>query len=87
VLLLPQDGSSPTFSILKQAWDWKSWLSNHMHHITGHSEPHVFHFFNNPDGVPVMRDKAFHTSGEWSLPYQLLSSLPTGTNDQLSFAG
>lgn len=49
-----------------------------MHNISGHSEPHVFHFFKNADGVPVIRDKAFHTSREWSEAYQLLSSMPSG---------
>ena len=73
-----EEGSLPKFSILNQAWDWKSWLANRMHNISGHSEPHVFHFFKNADGVPVIRDKAFHTSGEWSEAYQLLSSMPSG---------
>jgi hypothetical protein len=24
------------------------WLSNHMHGLTGHSTPHVFHFYCSP---------------------------------------
>jgi hypothetical protein len=62
---------------LSTVWDWKSWLSNHSHSIRGHSVPHVFHFFHNSTGAPVIWDKAYHTTGAWSQPYQLASN-PTG---------
>ncbi len=63
-------------------WDWKSWLGNHMHGLTGHSTPHVFHFFCDSAGNPVIWDKAYHTQGTWSEPYQLLTSNPHGTNPE-----
>ncbi len=78
-----EEGSLPKFSVLEQVWDWKAWLSNHMHGLSGHAAPHVFHFYKNADGKPEMRDKPYHCQGEWSDPYQLLSSLPVGTNSPL----
>jgi len=67
---------SPELHHLTTVWDWKSWLTNHMHGMTGQSEPHVFHFFHDSTGKSGTRDKAYHTQGEWSEPYQLLTSTP-----------
>jgi hypothetical protein len=67
-------------------WDWKSWLTNHMHGLTGHSEPHIFHFFHDSTGKSVIRDKAYHTQGEWSEPYQLLTSIPQGAHHPFTCA-
>jgi hypothetical protein len=72
-------GPSPQLHTLDTIWDWKSLLTNHMHGLTGHSSPHVFHFFCSASGQPVIQDKAYHTQGTWSEPYQLLTSIPTGT--------
>ena len=44
---------------LQTVWEWKSWLGNHMHGLTGHSTPHVFHFFHDSAGNPVIWDKAW----------------------------
>jgi hypothetical protein len=62
--------------VLSKVWDWKSWLSNHITGLSGHSAPHVFHFYKNTASQAEMRDKAFHTQGEWSNPYQMLLSIP-----------
>ena len=71
-------GPAPSLHSLETVWDWKSWLGNHMHGLTGHSAPHVFHFFCDAAGRPVICDKAYHTQGTYSDPYQLLTSIPTG---------
>ena len=71
-------GPTPSLHSLETVWDWKSWLGNHMHGLTGHSAPHVFHFFCDAAGRPVICDKAYHTQGTYSDPYQLLTSIPTG---------
>jgi hypothetical protein len=73
------DWASPLLHKLDNVWDWKSWLENHSHGLTGHSQPHVFHFFRDSSGAPVIQDKAYNSAGAWSSPYQLLSSSPTGT--------
>jgi hypothetical protein len=65
--------------LLSTVWDWKSWLSSHSHSISGH----VFHFCCNSTGAPVIQDKAYHTAGAWSQPYQLLASNPTGSSSPL----
>src|SRR4051812_14611711 len=39
-----EEGPTPSFHALEHVWDWKSWLSNHMHGLSGHAGPHVFHF-------------------------------------------
>jgi hypothetical protein len=58
-----------------------------MHGLSGHSEPHVFHFFCDSSGTPVIQDKAYHTQAEWSEPYQLLSSIPQGVAHLMIFDG
>lgn len=60
-------------------WDWKSWLSSHINGLEGHSVPHVFHFYRDANMNSVLRNKPYHTEGEWSEPIKLLRSIPQGT--------
>ncbi|MHB1800017.1 MAG: hypothetical protein ACYCUI_17315 [Vulcanimicrobiaceae bacterium] len=67
----------PKVDTVSTVWDWKSWFSDHVNAIHGHSKPHSFHFFKN-DGISVIQNKDYSSQGQWSTPWKLLASVPTG---------